>query len=139
ADLRVDALAHRITLGALLRTLAGQVGLADEAGDALGQLQLDAALVDLGHRSGDDRALLEAVARALEGIGLELLDAEGDALLLDVDVEQLDLDVLALLVVLHGLLARALPIEVGQVDHAVDLAGQPDEQAELGDVLDLAF
>src|SRR5690606_33337708 len=97
ADLGIDALSHGEALRTLLRTIAGQVGLADEAGDALGQLQLDAAVVDLGDRAGHHRALAEAVGRTLEGIGLELLDAERDALLLDVDVEQLDLHHLALL------------------------------------------
>ena len=33
----------------------------------------------------------------------------------------------------------AVPVDVGQVDHAVDVAGQADEQAELGDVADLAL
>ena len=35
--------------------------------------------------------------------------------------------------------AGTLPGDVGQMDHAVDLAGQADEQTEFGDVLDLAL
>jgi hypothetical protein len=69
----------------------------------------------------------------------QLLDAERDALLLDVDVEHLGLDHVALLVVLDGLLARLVPVEVGEVDHAVDVAVEADEQTEFGDVLDFAF
>ena len=72
-------------------------------------------------------------------IALELLDAERNALLLDVDVENLRLHHVALLVLLDHLLARTLPVEVGQVDHAVDVAVEAEEQAELGLVLDLAF
>ena len=49
------------------------------------------------------------------------------------------LDVVALLEVLDRVLARLLPVEVGEVHHAVDVAVQADEQAELGDVLDLAL
>src|SRR3546814_6344330 len=74
-----------------------------------------------------------------EGILAELLDAEADALLVDVDVEHLDLDDVTLAVLLGGFLARQVPVEVGEVHHAVDLAGQADEAAELGDVLDLAL
>ena len=72
-------------------------------------------------------------------VAAELLDAERDALLLDVDVEHLRLDHVALLVLLDHLLARTLPVEVGEVDHAVDVAVEAEEQAELGLVLDLAF
>jgi hypothetical protein len=46
---------------------------------------------------------------------------------------------LALVVQRERFLARNAPGDVGHVDHAVDVAGQADEQAELGRVLDLAF
>ena len=36
-------------------------------------------------------------------------------------------------------LARDAPGDVGHVDHAVDVAVEADEQAELGGVLDLAL
>ena len=73
------------------------------------------------------------------GSAVELLDAEADALLLGVDVEHHGLDGVALLVVLDRLLARLVPVEVGQMHHAVDAAVEADEQAELGDVADLAL
>ena len=93
-----------------------------------------------GHLAGDDAALLD-VARALGGerIAFELLDAERDALLLDVDVEHLGAHLVALLVLLDHLLAGTLPVEIGEMDHAVDIAVEAEEQAELGLVLDLAF
>src|SRR5262249_42762603 len=34
---------------------------------------------------------------------------------------------------------RTAPIDVGHVDHAVDVAGQADKQPELGNVANLAF
>ena len=83
--------------------------------------------------------LLMSPGAARERIAADLLDAERDALLLDIDVEHLGLDHVAAVVVLDGLLARAVPVEVGQVDHAVDVAVEADEQAELGHVLDLAL
>ena len=82
---------------------------------------------------------LSSPAALGDRIALELLDAERDALLLDVDVEHLRLDHVALLVLLDHLLARTLPVEVGEVHHAVDVAVEAEEQAELGLVLDLAF
>src|SRR5207245_8577220 len=42
-------------------------------------------------------------------------------------------------VVLRRVLAGAVPVDVGEMDHAVDIAGQADEQAELGDIADFAF
>ena len=82
---------------------------------------------------------LRSPAARGERIAFELLDAERDALLLDIDVEHLRLDLVALLVLLDHLLARTLPVEIGEVDHAVDVAVEAEEQAELGLVLDLAF
>ena len=75
-------------------------------------LHLDAAVLDLEHVAGDDRrpcACRRRVASSpasAAGALAELLDAERDALLLDVDVEHLGLDLVALLVVLHRVLAR---------------------------------
>src|SRR6202000_1271133 len=45
----------------------------------------------------------------------------------------------ALLVARHGLFARDVPVDVGQVHHAVDVVVEADEQTEFGGVLDFAF
>src|ERR1700748_2150314 len=82
-----------------------------------------------------DRALLD-VARLGERIALELLDAERDALLFDIDVEHHGLDHVALLEVVDHLLARKLPVEIGQMHHAVHVALETEEQAELALALD---
>src|SRR6266487_3012890 len=138
-DAGVDLLADRETLGALLGAIAGELGTLDEGGEIRADdLHVDARFLDLGDLAGDDRALLE-VAGLRERIRLELLDAERDALLLDIDVEHLRLDLVALLELLDHLLAGPLPVEVGQMHHAVDVAVEPEEQAELGLVLDLAL
>ena len=68
-----------------------------------------------------------------------LLDAQADAFLGDIDIQHLGLDHVALGVGLHGLFAGFVPIDVGHVDHAVQLKGQADEQTEFGDVLNLAL
>src|ERR1700733_2392015 len=136
---RIDLFADGETLGALIGTLTRQLGPLDEGGEVgAGDLDLDAAFLDLEHFAGHHRALLD-VARLGERIALELFDAERDALLFDIDVEHHGLDHVALLEVVDHLLARKLPVEVGQMDHAVDLALEPEEQTELGLVLDLAL
>ena len=68
-----------------------------------------------------------------------MLDADSDALLLDIDVEHLGFDVIAFLVVLDRLLAGPVPVEIGKMDHAIDIGVEADEQTELGLVLDLAL
>src|SRR5690606_18889168 len=136
----VDAVADREALGALFGAVAGQVGLADEGGRrgvVFTELDLDAAGLDRRHGDGDLLALLEDIA--FHRVAAELLDAQRNAFLLDVDVQHLGLDGLALAVALDGFLARDVPVEVRQVDHAVDVVVEADEQAELGGVLDLAL
>ena len=68
-----------------------------------------------------------AAARSARAAGrrsalLELLHAEADALLLDVDVEHDGLDLFALAVQRQRVLARDAPGDVRHVDHAVDVA-----------------
>src|SRR5258705_2590935 len=136
---RVDLFADGKTLGALVVAIARQLGPLDEGGEVGARdLDLDAAVLDLEHFAGHHRALLD-VARLGEGIAFELLDAERDALLLDIDIEHHGFHHVALLEVVDHLLARKLPVEIGQMDHAVDVALEPEEQAEFGLVLDLAF
>src|SRR3954468_1831013 len=135
----IDLLADGETLGALVVAITGQFGALDEGGEVGARdLHLDAGFLHFEHFAGHDRALLD-VARLREGIAFELLDAKRDALLFDIDVEHHGLDHVALLEVVDDLLARKLPVEVGQMHHAVDVAVETEEQTELGLVLDLAF
>src|SRR5690606_14364230 len=140
---RVDLLPDLEAVRTLLVAVAAEVRALDEAGRTIvAGLDLEPAVADLEHRDGDDVVL----AQAARGCGagrrsalLELLHAEADALLLDVDVQHDRLDLLALAVKRQRVLARDAPGDVRHVDHAVDVAGQADEQAELGRVLDLAL
>src|SRR5215471_3970899 len=136
---RIDLFTDREAFGALVVAIARQFGALDEGGEVgTDDLHLDAGLLDLQHLAGDDRTLLD-VAGLGEWIALDLLDAERDTLLLDIHIEHHGLHHVALLVVVDHLLARKLPVEVGEVDHAVDVALEAEEQAELGLVLDLAL
>ncbi len=138
-DAGIDLLADRKALGPLLAPVARQLGSLDEGGEVgADDVHVDAAFLHVGHLAGHHRALLD-VAGGIHRVAIELLDAERDALLLDVDVEHLGADPVALLVLLDDLLARTLPVEVGEVHHAVDIAVEAEEQTELGLVLDLAL
>src|SRR5689334_237692 len=138
-DAGIDLLADLEAIGTLVVAVAGELRTLDEGGQiAADDLHVDAGLLDLGDLGGDDVALLH-VGGGRHRVALELLDAERDALLLDIDVQHLGLDLVALLVLLDDLLARTLPVEIGEMDHPVDVAVEAEEQAELGLVLDLAF
>src|SRR6478735_12689221 len=138
-DASVHLLSDGEALRPLLAAIARQFRALDEGREiATDDVHLETSFLHLGHFAGDDRALLEIAGR-LHGVAIELLDAEGDALLLDIDVEHPRLHHIALLILLDHLLAGTLPVEVGQVDHAVDVAIEAKEQPELGLVLDFAF
>ena len=91
----------------------------------------------IGH---DDNFSLDLVAdfefgcQGIPGMGHELLETQGDALLLVVEVENNDVE---LLVKLHNFLGvvYAAPGEVGDVDKTI-YAAQIDEHTVGGDVLD---
>ena len=76
---------------------------------------------------------------SVHGSSLELLDAEADALVRLVDVEDDGFDFVALLEDFGRVVDLAGPGHVGDVDHAVDAFFQFDEGAVGGHVADLAL
>ena len=108
-----------------------------EALDAVEDLDEGAEGDDLGDLALELVADVVGVDDPLPRVLLGLLEAQGDALAVAVDVEHLDL---------HGVadredLARVVdvrPRELGDVDQAVD-AVEVDERAEVDDVRDLAL
>ena len=115
----------------------GQLGDVDETLDAGFQLHKGA----VGDEAGDLAANLE-VDRVFLGdlvprIFGELLEAEGDAEALLVDLEEEDFQLLADLEEV-GRVGEAAPGHVGDVEEAVE-AVEVEEGAELGEVLDAAF
>src|SRR6185437_9780730 len=145
-DARIDLFADREALGPLVAAIARELVALDEGGE-LGarNLHLEAAVLDLDDLAGDDRALahfafaLFADLRRRKRVTGQLLDANGDALLLDINVEHLGFDLVAFLEVLDRLLAGPVPVEIGKMDHAIDIRVETNEQSELGLVLDLAL
>ena len=121
-------------LARVLDVALGQLGDVHEALDALQDLNEGTKRDDLGRPAVHDVALLVALEDALPRIGLRLLEAQRDPLTIAVDVEHLDLDLLADLEQLGGMVDVA-PGELGDVDQAVD-AVEVDEGAEVDDVRD---
>src|SRR5579883_1807373 len=138
-DLGVDLLADRKPVRALLAAVARQLGFADKAQHSVADRDLDAALGDAGNRAGYHLASAQFGKARLERVGFELFDAEADALLFDIDVKHLGAHHLALVIGVEGVLAGPVPVDVGQMHHAVDIARKADEQPKFGNVADLAL
>src|SRR5690606_27321388 len=129
-DARIDLLAGGETLGALVATVTGKLVALDEGGKVgVDDLHLDAAVLHFEHFAGDDLALAD-FAGFRERVAAKLLDAQRNALLLHIDVENLRANHVALLEVVDDLLAGTVPVEIRQVNHAVDVVLEADEQAE---------
>ncbi len=73
-----------------------------------------------------------------ERIALELLDAQGNTLAIGIDRQNRSLDLLALAVIANRFLARQIPGDIRQMHETIDRAVQTDEDAEIGNRLDLS-
>src|SRR5207253_1605596 len=140
--LRVDIEHHHLDLLASRDDLAGMhvllgpahLGDMDEALDPGLQFDKGAVVGDVGDAAFEFGAGRVFELDALPRIGFELLHAERDALRLRVEADDLDLDGLADMQRLRGMVDAA-PGDVGDVQQAVDPA-EIDEGAVIGDVFD---
>ncbi len=105
----------------------------DEALDALLQLDEGAVIGDAEHAPFNPRADGIALGGIEPRIGRELLEAERDALLVFVELENLDLDLIADVDQIARMRESA-PGHIGDVQQAVDPT-QVDESAVVGEVL----
>ncbi len=121
----------------VLDVVVGKLGDVDQALDAGEDFDEGAEGDDLSHRALEHVAGAVGADHPLPRILLGLLQAEGDALAVAVDVEDFDP---------HGVADRddfggvvdVAPGKLGDVDQAVDPV-EVDESAEVDDVGDLAF
>src|SRR6266568_905593 len=122
-----------------MHVLVGPVHLRDvhQAFDALLDLDEGAVVGEIGHLAEEARSRGIAAREAHPGILSQLLQAEGDAILLGVEFQHLRRDLVAH-VEHFGRVLDAPPGEVGDMQQAVD-AAQIDERAVVGDVLDDAL
>src|SRR5713101_7106264 len=138
-DHRRDAVAFLEEVAGVLDAVAGDLGRAQVALEVAAQRDDRPLGVDRLDGARDELALLVARDEVVDRIAFELLDPERNPLALDVDRQDLRLGLLALLEVAHRLLAGQRPGQVREVHQTVDSALKPDENAEVGDRLDLAF
>src|SRR5512138_42131 len=137
-DLDLDLVPLLHDVAGVLDPLVLHLGDVDEPLDA--GLELDEGaevgdLRDLALELGADRV---ALRQRGPRIGRELLDAEAEPLVLDVDVEDDRLDHVTLLELLARVLDPLGPGDVGDVHEPVDPLLDADEDAEVGHVADLA-
>src|SRR6266699_5785259 len=138
-DHRRDAVAFLEMVAGVLDAVAGDLGGAQVALEVAAHRDDRSLRVDRLDGPRDELALFVARDEVVEGIAFELLDPERNPFALDVDRKHLSLGLLALLEIAHRLLARQSPRQVREVHQAVDSALKPDENAEVGDRLDLAL
>src|SRR5665648_156260 len=136
-DLDVDLLTGLQDLGRLLYVVLSQLGDVDEAFDPFLDLDERAEAHQLGDLAMHDLVDLPVLEDLLPRVFLSLLESQADPLALAVDVEQRDVDLLADVEHLRGVIDMA-PGELGDVDQAVD-AVQVHEGAKVNDVGDRAL
>src|SRR5262249_4722708 len=105
----------------------------DEPLDAFLQPDKDAEIGDAGDLAFHLRADGIFLGDYMPGVGGELLDTEGEALVLHVDAEHLRFDDVAFLIKLRRMLDLFGPMKVRDVHQTVDALFDPDEDAEVGD------
>src|SRR5206468_9873571 len=133
-------------LVALADHLAGMADLAYPAHVADMQQAIDAFLDldegtivgEVAYGAGNDRSWGIAFGHFVPGVGLDLLHAQGDFLLFLVDVEDLDLDLVADGDQLAGMVDAFGPGHLADVDQALDARLQLDEGTVAHDVDHLA-
>src|SRR5580765_6680958 len=135
-DLRLDRVALRDDFARVLDVVLRELGDVHEPFDPRHDLDEGAEGDDLRDLALDLVALVVGLEHLLPRIALRLLEPERDALALAVDVEHLDLHVLADLEHL-GRMVDVAPGELGDVDQPVHPV-EVDESAEVDDVGDLA-
>src|SRR6266403_2154145 len=135
----VDLLADREAFRALLGAVAGQIGEVDHAVDVAVEPEKEAELglvLDLALDDGAGRILLD---EDLPGIAHGLLEAERDAALDRIDLEDLHLHLLRGGDDLAGMHVLLGPRHLGDVDEALDAGLELHEGAVVGEVGDAAL
>ena len=124
--------------GFLAGHVPGEVGEVHEAVDAARQPDEQAEVGDRTDLAAHAVAAVVVVRELAPRVRLALLDAEGDAAALLVDVEHHDLDFLADVHDLGRVDVLVRPVHLGDVHEALDALLDLHEAAVVGDVRDLA-
>ena len=137
-DTRLDILTDLECIAHLLDAAVGNLRDVDETIDAIFELDKRAEGSDLRNLALDDGTDRELLGDIVPRILLSLLEAERDALLLRIDVENDRLDFLTLLEALGRMVDLARPAHIADVDHTVDTLFELDERTVSREVADLA-
>src|SRR5690606_23427723 len=137
-DASVDLLTNRKALRTLFVTITRQIRTADEAVEVvIDQTNFQTTIGNSGYFAGYHGILAQFTRSCCftDLVAGKLLDAERDAFLLNVNVENDCLNDFTLVVLFDDLFAWAVPVKIGKVNHTVDIAVEADEQTEFGLVL----
>ncbi len=115
----------------------GEFGDVDEAFQAFFQFHKSAVRQKIDNFAFHDGAGGILLVDIQPGVRGHLLDTEGNAFLIVIDADDHNVDLFADFQDL-GRMIDAAPAHIGEVQETID-AGQVDESAEVGDVLDNAF
>ncbi len=130
----IDLVARLDQLGGVLEALGpGHLREVNQAFDALLQLDKRAVVGDRKNAAMDVRADRVTLGGVEPGIGRQLLEAQRNALLIFVELEHLDLNLVADIDQIAGM-SEASPAHIGDVQQAVDSA-QVNKRAVVGEVL----
>ena len=136
---RIKLVANMETLGALVLAVARQVGTADKGRHiAIADRYFQATIGHRGHFACH-RIATAQIGDALKRVTIKLFNAQADAFFFLIDVKHNRFHALAPIILRQSFIARSIPIEVGNMHHAVNLIIETDKQAKLGDVFNLAF
>src|SRR3990167_3402458 len=136
--LGLDCVAFLQVVADIVHLLAGDFGGTQIAFGFAAEVNHGALGIQALDRALDQRTLFIGGTQRGSRLTGELLDAQRDALLLDIDAENHGFDFVAFLEAADSFFARLAPGQVGQVHQAVDTAGQADENTKICDRLDLA-
>ncbi len=103
----------------------------------LGNLDYATKIEHPCYRPLDDGANGEATVDVQPRVGVQLLDAEGETLVIDIDIEDLGFDFLTLTIEIEGVDRTSRPGQVGNVDEAVYSVFDTDKNTEVRDVSNL--
>ena len=138
-DLGLDIVTLLVALGWVTDPLApGQVADVDQPVDAVLDAHEDAEVGDVADLALEHRADRVLLLDEIPGVVLELLHAEADALLLQVDVQDDRLDLLVQLDQLGRVLDPLVPGHLGDVNQPLDALLELHEHAVVGHRDDLA-
>ena len=135
-DLGFDAVAFVQHVASVFDAVSADLGSLEHGHDISRQLDMGFLGVDFDDAARDDGALVVDGQELGDRVGLELLDAQRDALALRIDREDDRFRFVALLELTNGFFAGLAPGDIGEVNQAVDAAFQTDEDTEVGDRLD---